>query len=164
MTAESHCWQEYGNGHVVNLVDYSHNFGVPVVEERLEHHCGQLNLPDHPSVAVKKQTYRLFQSIRKSKKKKKKGKYIVILKISGMVPSTGTLCLMAPEYGVESQRRGKRERKGNKNDYRLWRLSFWSETLKKCLQKRWIEKHLALDIGNNEYYMEEKMSTSYPIS
>lgn len=82
-----------------NLVNYSYKFGVQVLEDQ--------SITVDSSVAVKKQTYRLFQSIRKSKNNptntKQNRKYNDILKISGMVPSTGMLYLMAPENGLEPQ-------------------------------------------------------------
>lgn len=84
-----------------NLVNYSHKFGEHILEDQ--------SITVDSSVAVKKQTYRLFQSIRKSKTNptnpntKQNRKYNDILKISGRVPSTGMLCLMTPENGLESQ-------------------------------------------------------------
>lgn len=98
-------------------------------------------------------------------KKKKDWKYNVILKISGTVLSTGMPRLMTPENAAESQR--PEWKKGEEIKLIIGCRGFPSEgkgAVKECLQNRWIEMHLALDIYNNEYYTEEKMSTSYPIS
>lgn len=83
-----------------NLVNYSCKFGVQVLEERPEHHCGQL------SGCQEANTQTLPKHKEKQKQSNKhKTENTDILKISGMVPSTGMVCLMAPENGLESQRK-----------------------------------------------------------
>jgi len=75
-----------------------------------------------------------------------------------MVPTSGMRCLLAAEsQRPEQERRGMKAVGGGKgclSEGELWKSVYRTDN----------RQHLAQDIGNDEYYMEEKMSTSYPIS